>query len=273
MGTTTQMRAGFLALHERGKPLLMPNSWDIGSAKLFASLGFAALGTTSSGHAATLGTTDGSVPVATVLGAAVGIATAVALPVSIDLENGSGHHPEEVASLVDAVVATRLAGCSIEDFTGDAASPFYERQLAAERIAAAAEAAHRSEHGLVLTARADNNFHGVSDLGDTIARLQAYQEAGADVLYAPGLSSLDDVRSVVASVDAPVNVLVRAGLGSVRDLADAGVARISVGGAFAQVSYAAAARVGGRMLHDGDLGFLDEAAAGREALKRSLGDG
>ncbi|MBM7847803.1 2-methylisocitrate lyase-like PEP mutase family enzyme [Arthrobacter roseus] len=250
----------------------MPNPWDVGSAKLFASLGFAALGTTSSGHAATVGKMDGSVHQDDVLAYASGIADAVDLPVSADLENGFGIAPEAVYSAVRQAATTALAGCSIEDFTGDASAPLYDRHLAAERVRAAAEAAHSAESGLVLTARAENFFRGVPDLADTIARLQLYQEAGADVLYAPGLTTIEDIRSVVASVDAPVNVLVRPGIGTLQDLADAGVARLSVGGAFAQVAFAAVARAGRELLAAGSFEFLDAAAEGRGEMTRAFTD-
>ncbi len=252
------------------QPLLMPNPWDAGTATLLAAMGFSALATTSSGHAATLGRLDGSVDRDEVLAHAATIVAAVDVPVSADLENGFADGPEAVASTVTDAVTVGLAGCSIEDFTGHAEAPFYEIGLAAERIAAAAEAAHR-EPGMVLTARAENYVHGNPDLADTITRLQAYQEAGADVLYAPGLTATADIRQVIAAVDRPVNVLVRPGLGTVAELAQAGVARISVGGAFNQAAIAALTRAGRELLDHGTYSFLGLAAEGREQAAAAFG--
>src|SRR6266550_3067311 len=192
----------FLDLHTPGRPLLMPNPWDAGSAKLMASLGFQALETTSSGFAATLGRLDGNVTREEAIAHSRAIVEAVGVPVSADLENGFADDAEGVAETVRAAAAAGLAGCSIEDWSG---AEIYERQRAAERVGAGAEAARSG--GLVLTARAENHIHDRDDLDDTIARLQAFQEAGADVLYAPGLTELDDIRRVVSSVDRPVNVL------------------------------------------------------------------
>jgi len=171
---------------------------------------------------------------------------------------------------VGDAVAVGLAGCSIEDFTGNAESPVYDFGLAAERVVAAAHAA-RTGPGLVLTARAENFVHGIPDLADTISRLQAYQEAGADVLYAPGLTRRADIRSVLSSIDRPLNVLVRPGMATVGELAEAGVARISVGGAFSQVAMGAVARAGRELLEDGTYLFFELAAYGREQLTAAFG--
>jgi 2-methylisocitrate lyase-like PEP mutase family enzyme len=241
----------------------MPNPWDAGSARLLASMGFQALATTSSGYAATLGQPDGSVGRDDVLAHAASIVAAVEVPVSADLENGFADDPEGVFATVRAAVEVGLAGCSVEDFTRTSGGSIYDLGLATERIAAAVSAAGQGE-GLVLTARAENLIRGNPDLADTIARLQAYQEAGADVLYAPGLVDIEDIRRVVAEVDGPVNVLVRPGLAPVSELAEAGVARISVGGAFSQVALAAVARAGRELLDDGTYGFCGEAAEGRQ---------
>jgi len=188
----------FRALHVPGQPLLLPNPWDVGTAKLLAGLGFQALATTSSGHAATLGRSDGAVTKDEALAHAAAIVGAVNVPVSADLENGFDDSPEAISATVGDAVAVGLAGCSIEDFTGNAEFPVYDLGLAAERVVAAALAA-RTGPGLVLTARAENFVHGIPDLADTISRLQAYQEAGADVLYAPGLTRLAAIRSVLSS--------------------------------------------------------------------------
>ena len=177
----------FLQLHHGPGPLLIPNPWDPGSAMLLEWLGFSALATTSSGFAATLGRLDGSVTRDEALGHAAAISAAATVPVSADLENGFSDSPEGVAETVRLATATGLAGCSIEDATGREGDPVYDRALAVDRVAAAAEAAHAGPGQLVLTARAENYLYGMPDLADTIARLQAYTEAGADVLYAPGL--------------------------------------------------------------------------------------
>jgi 2-methylisocitrate lyase-like PEP mutase family enzyme len=244
----------FRRLHVPGRPLLMPNPWDLGSAKLLAHLGFAALATTSSGHAGTLGRLDGCVQREEALAHAASLVAAVDIPVSADLENGFADDPDAVRATVTEAVGTGLAGCSIEDFSGNS---IYDLALAAERVAAAAGS------GLVLTARAENFIRGNPDLANTISRLQAYQEAGADVLYAPGLRTAADIRSVIASVDRPVNVLTVPGLPTVAELAQLGVARISVGGAFSQVAAAALIRAGHELLESGTYGFLDLAAEGR----------
>ena len=203
--------ARFLSLHDGPTPLLMPNPWDAGSARLLDWLGFEALATTSSGFAATLGRLDGSVSREEALAHAASIVTATDRPVSADLENCFADDPGGVAATVRLAVDTGLAGCSVEDFSRRPDDPIYDTGLAAERVAAATEAAHVGPVHFVITARAENYVHGRRDLADTIARLQAYQEAGADVLFAPGLSDLEDVRQVVASVDRPVNVLPLAG--------------------------------------------------------------
>ncbi|MEP6852220.1 MAG: isocitrate lyase/phosphoenolpyruvate mutase family protein [bacterium] len=244
----------FRALHVPGRPLLMPNPWDVGSARVLAELGFAALATTSSGHAATLGRSDGEVSRAEALDHAGALVRAVDVPVSADLVDGFGADPADVAATVTAAAAVGLAGCSIEDWSP--ASGIHEHRRAAERVGAAVEAA-RAAGDLVITARAENLIRDVHDLPDTIARLQAYQEAGADVLYAPGLTTLADVRSVVSSLDRPVNVLVLPGLPPVADLADAGVARISVGGGFAAVARAAVSAAARELLAHGTYGWLD----------------
>ncbi len=248
----------------------MPNPWDAGSAKLLADLGFQALATTSSGHAATLGRSDGSVARDEALAHAAAIVAAVDVPVSADLEDGFGQGPDAVSVTVAGAAEVGLAGCSIEDFSGGEGAAIYDLGLATERVAAAVEAAHGGVR-LVLTARAENFVRGNPDLTDTIARLQAYQEAGADVLYAPGLTDLDDIRRLVSSVDRPVNVLVRPNLAPVAALAQAGVARISVGGAFSQVALAALTRAGRELLDSGTYQFMDLAAEGRQQAAAVFG--
>ena len=255
----------FLALHSSERPLVMPNPWDRGSASLLASLGFKALATTSSGFAATLGRLDGQVTRDEALAHGAELAAAVDVPVSADLENCFAHDPAGVAETVTLAAASGLAGCSVEDFAGREEERIYEPEEAAERVRAAAEAAHAGTGRFVLTARAENYVHGCFDLADTIARLQSFQEAGADVLFAPGVRELDEIRELVASVDRPVNVLVLPGMPSVGELAEVGVSRISVGGAFAFAAFGAAAAAGRELLESGTYGFWETAAAGASA--------
>jgi 2-methylisocitrate lyase-like PEP mutase family enzyme len=256
----------FLGLHRPGQPLLLPNPWDAGSARVLAWLGFEALATTSSGFAATLGLRDGSITRDQAIGHAAEIVGATPLPVSADLENGFADEPEGVAQTVAAAVDAGLAGCSIEDSTGRAGEPVYDSSLAVARVAAAAQAAHSGEQRLVLTARAENHLHGRHDLADTLARLQRYAEAGADVLYAPGLTRAEDIRAVVTCTDRPVNVLAMAGAPSVAELADLGVARISVGGAFAFAALGALVEAARELRCEGSYGYQRYSAIGREAV-------
>lgn len=257
----------FLALHDGEEPLLLPNPWDPGSAKLLASLGFQALATTSGGSAATLGRLDGSMSVEEAITSATAIVEATELPVSADLENGFAVDPEGVAETIRLALDAGLAGASIEDYSRREDAPIYEIGLAAERVAAAAEVAHGGPSRLVLTARAENHLYGVTDLADTIARLQAYQEAGADVLYAPGLVRLEDIRLLVSSVDLPVNVLGRPGAPSVSELAAVGVRRISVGGAFAYAALGAAVEAARELIDEGTYGYFERAGVGLQAAR------
>lgn len=260
----------FLELHQPGNPLLLPNAWDIGSARLLTSVGFHAIATTSSGHAATLGLLDGSVTREEAMEHAAVLVAATELPVSADLENGFGDEPAEVARTVELAREAGLAGCSIEDFTGDLDRPIYEADHAVERIQAAVQAAHEGPVRLVLTARAENHLHGRDDLADTIARLQAYQQAGADVLYAPGIARREDIRDVVAALERPVNVLARPSAPHVRELAELGVSRISVGGAFAFAALGALIEAAQELKEQGTYGFQDRARVGFNAAKRAF---
>jgi 2-methylisocitrate lyase-like PEP mutase family enzyme len=261
----------FRDLHRGDRPLLMPNPWDRGSAVLLASLGFEALATTSSGFAATLGRLDGMVTRDEAIAHAAEIVEAVDVPVSADLENGFADDPSEVAETVRLAIEAGLAGCSIEDYSGNESDTIYEPGLAAERVAEAAEAAHSGSSGrLVLTARAENHVHGRDDLADTIARLQSFEEAGADVLFAPGVRELDQIRELTASVNLPVNVLVLPGMPSVSELAEAGVSRISVGGAFAFAAYGAAVAAGRELLDSGTYSYWETAAAGAKATREAF---
>jgi 2-methylisocitrate lyase-like PEP mutase family enzyme len=269
MSGQTDRAERFLALHGGEEPLLLPNPWDPGSAKLLASLGFQALATTSGGSAATLGRLDGSMSVEEAIASAAAIVEATELPVSADLENGFADDPEGVAGTIRLALDAGLAGASIEDYSRPAEA-IYDIGLAAERVAAAAEVAHGGPTRLVLTARAENHLYGVTDLADTIARLQAYQEAGADVLYAPGLVDLDDIRRLASSVDLPVNVLGRPGAPSVAELAVAGVRRISVGGAFAYAALGAAVEAARELLEEGTYGYFERAGVGLQAARSAF---
>jgi 2-methylisocitrate lyase-like PEP mutase family enzyme len=270
--TDDDKTARFLALHGGPSPLLIPNPWDAGSARLLASMGYQALATTSSGFAATLGKLDGTITRGQALGHAATIVGATDLPVSADLENGFADDPSGVADTIALAARTGLAGCSVEDSTRGGPEPIYELALAADRVAAAAAAAHRGPVKLVLTARAENYLHGRPDLADTIARLQAFQAAGADVLYAPGLTSPDDIRAVVTSVDLPVNVLALPNGPNVAELAELGVRRISVGGAFAFAALAGLVDAATEFMATGTPEFWNRAAVGGAAAKAAFAE-
>jgi len=256
----------FGALHTPGRPLLMPNAWDIGSAVLFASLGFEAIATTSGGFAATRGRLDGAMTRDEVLTHAGELARAVDIPVSADLENCFAHDADGVAATITAARGLGLAGGSVEDFTGDRDAPLYDLSQAADRVRAAAEAAHAGPDRFVLTARAENYLHGRPDLADTIARLQAYQEAGADVLFAPAVVEPGALRQLLGSVDLPVSVLVLPGAPTVGELAELGVSRISVGGAIAVAAYGAAINAVNELRDNGTTSYWDLAAVARPVI-------
>ena len=242
MKTQAEKAAAFRALHERPGAFIIPNPWDAGTAKLLASLGFEALATTSLGLANSLGRADGAGAVsrAEVLDNCRAIAAATDLPVNADLENGYAHEPRAAAEMIRLAAEAGVVGGSTEDASGDPARPIYDFQHAVERVQAAVEVARASPFGFVLTARAENLLHG-RDLDDAIKRLQAFERAGADVLYAPGLRDLAAIRTVVAAVKRPLNVVMSAADPSLTlaQLAEAGVKRISVGGALSRLALAA----------------------------------
>ena len=269
MTTQADKARQFLSLHRPGEPLLLPNPWDLGSARLLASLGFEALATTSSGFAASLGRIDGSVTREEALVHAAVIVAATDLPVSADLENAFADEPAAVAETIRLGIEVGLAGGSVEDFTGREDDPIYDLRFAAERVAAAAQAAHAGP--FVLTARAENYLHGRPDLADTIVRLQAYQEAGADVLYAPGLRDISDIRRLIREVDRPVNVLAIGGAPPVPELAEAGASRISVGGSFAFAALGALVSAATELRDHGTYGYQAGSATGRQAAVRAFG--
>jgi 2-methylisocitrate lyase-like PEP mutase family enzyme len=247
-----ELGSRFRALHE-GPPFLIPNPWDAGSARVLAALGFEALASTSSGFAFTLGRLDGGATLDEVIEHTAALARATPLPVSVDLENGHGPRPENASGAVLRAAEAGAVGGSIEDW--DADGGIYELERAAERVAAAAEAAASLDFPFMLTARAENHIRGNPDLEDTIARLQAYERAGADVLYAPGLRSADEVSAVVAATSRPLNVLARPDI-SFEELAAAGAQRVSVGGGLTWVAVGAMAAAAEQMLHDGDFSAL-----------------
>jgi 2-methylisocitrate lyase-like PEP mutase family enzyme len=251
---TTQARkaAAFRALHE-GDPFVIPNPWDAGSARVFEALGFKALATTSSAFAFTLGRLDGAVTLDELAEHVRVLSRASGLPVSVDLENGFGAEPEAAATAITRAAEAGAVGGSIEDF--DPAGHLYCLEHAEARIAAAREAADALGFPFTLTVRAENHIRGNPDLDDTIARLQAYERAGADVLYAPGLRSTDDIRAVCGAVSKPVNVLARPGL-TVAEIAEAGGTRISVGGALTWVAIGAMASAAEQIRDSGDLSVL-----------------
>src|SRR5215831_15882054 len=239
----TQAEKGqvFKALHERKKTFVIPNPWDIGTARLLERLGFEALATTSMGFALSMGKQDNAVGREAVLEHARALTSALSLPISADLENGFGDAPEACAETIRLAAEAGLVGGSIEDSTGRTNDPIYEVRHAADRVRAAVAAARALPFPFILTARAENFLHGRPDLKDTIARLQIYQEAGADVLYAPGLATKEDIATVVRSVDRPVNVLMglRGVQLSVAELSALGVRRISVGSALCRAALGA----------------------------------
>jgi len=257
----------FLSLHVPGHPLLMPNVWDLGSARIAASLGFQALATTSSGFAATLGRRDGGVTREEAIEHAGAIAAAVKVPVSADLENGFADEPAGVGATVSIAADAGLAGLSIEDWSG---SEIYSLGHAVERVGAAAESAHAGDRAVVLTARAENHIRGVDDLDDTIARLLAFAQAGADVVFAPGIVSADQIRAVVSAVSVPVSVLAVPGAPDVAGMGALGVSRISVGGALAFNAYGSLVAAGTELLQRGTYGYWDGYRAGAAAAKQAF---
>jgi 2-methylisocitrate lyase-like PEP mutase family enzyme len=268
MTTQAQKADAFRALHERAGAFIIPNPWDAGTAKLLASLGFEALATTSLGLSNMLGRVDGTMTVsrAEVLDNCRAIVEATDLPVSADLENCYAHEPRAAAEMIRLAADAGVVGGSIEDATGDAAKPIYDFGLAVERVHAAVETARALPFRFVLTARAENMIQGRLDLDDTIKRLQAFEQAGADVLYAPGLRDLATIRTVVASVRKPVNVVMSHGDPSLTlaQLADAGVKRVSVGGSLSRLALAAFLRGAREMADKGGFTWMRETVSSRE---------
>ncbi len=253
----------FRALHEHAGAFVIPNPWDVGTARVLASMGFEALATTSAGFAFSLGLPDGAVSRDQALAHCRDIVAATDLPVSADLEGGYVDDPADVAETIRLAADTGLAGCSIEDATGHRDAPIYDFETAVERIAAAVEAARGLSRDFVLTARAENHLHGRGDLDDTIRRLQAFEAAGADVVYAPGLPDLDAIRAVCSSVGRPVNVETEAPNMpyGIAELVETGVGRISVGSTFSRLALGAVMRAAAEMRDAGTFSFGNEGAS------------
>ena len=264
MPTQTEKAAQFQALHQRNETFVIANPWDAGTARILTALGFKALSTTSAGLAFTLGKKDGTGSVSRdeALANARSIVEATELPVAADLENGYGHRPEDAAETIRvAALEAGLVGGSIEDATGDPGNPIYEINHAEERIAAAADAARALPFPFMLVARAENYLHGRPDLDDTIRRLQAFETAGAEVLYAPGITRPEDIRTVCSSVSKPVNVLMGmkgAPPLTVKDLEALGVRRISLGSGFSRAAMTAFLRAAQEVIDHGTFTFAED---------------
>jgi len=271
MRTQHEKAVALRALHERDGVFIIPNAWDAGSAKLLASLGFEALATTSLGLANALGKVDGSGAVSRdeILSNCAQIAQATSLPVSADLENCYADEPRAAARMITDAAHAGVVGGSIEDATGDAAKPIYEFALAVERVQAAVQAARALPFSFVLTARADGLLHGQHDLDEIIRRLQAFEKAGADVLYAPGLRDLASIRAVTSAVGKPVNVVMSAADPAINaaQLAAAGVKRISVGGALSRLAFAAVMKAAQEMKGQGGFTWVGSTMPTKEVKR------
>jgi 2-methylisocitrate lyase-like PEP mutase family enzyme len=269
MSSPAAKAAAFRALHERSGAFIIPNPWDAGTARLLAALGFEALATTSLGLANMLGRPDASVSRAEVIENTRAIVEATPLPVNVDLENGFAHQPVEAAEAVRLAAEAGAAGGSIEDYTGDPKNPIYDFDLSVERVKAAVAVARAQPVPFLLTARAENLIRGRVDMADTIRRLQAYEAAGADVLYAPGLRNLAEVRQVVQAVKRPFNVVTGWLEPSITaaQLAEAGAKRISVGGALSRLALATFVGAAKAMKDQGSFAWMPQMLAIPEMLK------
>lgn len=263
MRTQAEKAVAFRALHEQNHAFVIPNPWDVGTARILASLGFEALASTSAGYAFSAGVPDFCVDRDRMLAHLSELVQATDLPVSADLESGYGQTPQAIAHTYRLAAATGLVGASIEDATGQTEDPIYDLARAVERVTAAVEAVRDLPFPFTLTARAENHLHGRTDLKDTIQRLQAYQDAGADVLYAPGLRTREEITTVVGALDRPVNVLMGSpGVRfSVTELSAMGVKRISVGSAFSRAALGAFLRASQEILEHGTFTFGDDAVS------------
>jgi 2-methylisocitrate lyase-like PEP mutase family enzyme len=266
MTTQTEKADAFRKLHEKGSCFVIPNPWDFGSARLLEHLGFKALASSSAGFAFSIAKSDLSISKSSLLTHLTGMCQATSLPVSADLQNGFGNDPEDMAVTILQAAKTGIVGGSIEDASGDDGNPVYPLELAAERIRHAAVAARSLGFKFTVTARAENYLYGRPDLAQTIRRLQAYQEAGADVLFAPGIKTGEEISQIIRCIDRPLNVL--AGIGGmtlgVAELQELGVTRISLGGSLARAAYGALLRAAAEVQGPGTFGYVRDAASGKE---------
>jgi 2-methylisocitrate lyase-like PEP mutase family enzyme len=262
MPTQAEKGRAFRALHESKQLFIMPNPWDAGSARVLESLGYPALATTSFGFAVSRGQLDGQPGRDAVLEHAAELARATSVPISADLENGFGDSPEAVAETIRLAAASGLAGGSIEDYTGRPEAPLYPIELAVERVRAAVEAAAALDFPFTITARAEGFFRGKPDLGETIRRLQAYQEAGAPVLFAPGLRTREDISRIVREIDRPLSVLAmfKSSEMTIEELEKLGVRRVSIGGSFAYLAYGALVHAARELKEHGTFNYTAETA-------------
>jgi 2-methylisocitrate lyase-like PEP mutase family enzyme len=263
-----ERRARFRDLHADGL-FVMPNAWDLGSARILAGLGFQAIATTSSGHAASLGRADQNVTLDELLVHVAALSEAIEVPLSVDAERGFADDPAGVARTVNALADAGASGSSIEDYD-PATGRIDPLATAVDRVAAAAEAAHR--HGLVITARAENHLYGIDDFEETMTRLRAYREAGADVLYAPGLTDANRIRRLVDELEMPINVLAMREAPSVAHLVELGVRRVSTGGGLTRAAYGALIAAAREIQRHGTWSYLDAAVSGA-ALDELLREG
>ena len=266
MKTQKEKSEDFAQLHSKGSCFVIPNPWDVGSARLLEHLGFKALATTGAGYAFSQGKSDFSINARGMLNHLAELSQATALPVSADLQNGFGDSPEDAANTILAAAKAGVVGGSLEDASGDPHAPIYDIGLATDRIRNAAQAARSLDFKFTLTARAENYLYGRPDVKDTIRRLQAYQEAGADVLFAPGITSKGDIRAIVSSVDKPVSIIMgfQGVQLTVAELQDLGVARISLGGSLARAAYGALVRAALEVQSTGTFGYTNDAISGKE---------
>lgn len=262
--TQAEKAEAFRALHEKPEGFIIPNPWDAGSARLLEITGFEALATTSAGFSFSLGKPDNSVSLAPLLEHLRDIVGATNLPVSADLENGFGDRPEDAAETILLAAGTGIVGGSIEDATGNPENPLYSADLAVERIRVAVAAARTLPFHFTFTARADNYFVGKFDLADTISRLQAYQDAGADVLFAPGLSRQEDIATVLREIDRPLNVLLGFAPLGAQELIQMGVKRLSVGGSLARSAYGEFLRAAKELRDQGTTSYAGQAVSAKE---------
>lgn len=266
MKSQTEKSSEFIELHQNGNCFFIPNPWDRGSAKLLQHLGFKALASSGAGFAFSQGRSDFSINARGMLSHFTELAQATDIPISADFQNGFGHTPEDAAKTILETASTGIVGGSLEDASGDVSKPIYELGLAVDRIRSAAAAAKSLDFKFMLTARAENYLYGRADLSDTIKRLQAYQDAGADVLFAPGIQSKEDIATIIRSIDRPLNVIMgfQGVQLTVAELQQLGVTRISLGGSLARTAYGALLRAAKEIQSSGTFSYANEAISGKD---------